>query len=42
MSDDLNPNIDSRIRFKLLPPATIIKDFVIGEADCMRLSQVLE
>lgn len=28
MEENLNPNIDPRIKFKLLPPATIIKNFV--------------
>ncbi|HEM2542537.1 TPA: hypothetical protein U0398_001600 [Streptococcus suis] len=34
MIEDLNPNIDSRINFRQLPPATIIKGFVNGECDC--------
>lgn len=34
MIEDLNPNIDSRINFRQLPPATIIKGFVEGESDC--------
>lgn len=31
MCEDLNSNIDPRLRFKLLPSATIIKGFVQGE-----------
>lgn len=31
MCDDLNPNIDPRLKFQQLPPATIIKGFVKGE-----------
>lgn len=34
MEENLNLNIDPRIKFKLLPPATIIKNFVDGEPDC--------
>lgn len=42
MIEDLNPNIDSRLRFKLLPPATIIKNFVTGEEDCNYENYLLE
>ncbi|MFD3014157.1 hypothetical protein ACFKJG_00110, partial [Streptococcus agalactiae] len=34
MGENLNSNIDPRIIFKQLPPATIIKGFVAGETKC--------
>ncbi|MGT2783796.1 hypothetical protein [Streptococcus merionis] len=34
MIENLNPNIDPRIRFQQLPPATIIEGYVAGEPDC--------
>ncbi len=42
MEENLNPNIDPRIKFKLLPPATIIKNFVDGEPDCNYENYLLE
>ena len=42
MEENLNPNIDPRIKFKLLPPATIIKNFVDGESDCNYENYLLE
>ncbi|WP_270331605.1 hypothetical protein [Lactococcus lactis] len=38
----MDPNIDARIRFKLLPPSTIIKNFVKGEPDCNYEKYLLE
>lgn len=34
MSDNLNSNIDPRIKFQQLPPSAIIKGFVDGETEC--------
>ena len=42
MKENLNPNIDPRIKFKLLSPATIIKNFVDGEPDCNYENYLLE
>ena len=42
MEENLNPNIDPRIKFKLLPSATIIKNFVDGESDCNYENYLLE
>lgn len=42
MEENLNPNIDPRIKFKLLPPPTIIKNFVEGESDCNYENYLLE
>lgn len=42
MVGNLNPNIDPRIKFKSLPPAMVIKNFVYGEDDCNYEKYLLE
>lgn len=42
MVENCNPNIDPRIKYKLLPPAMVIKNFVDGEEDCNYEKYLLE
>ena len=42
MVENCNSNIDPRIKYKFLPPATVIKNFVDGEEDCNYEKYLLE